>query len=109
MQASETRFDNMPMSAFRVPIMFKIVGRRSEMGDTMGCEKISKSQKFTPIIYAKGFDGGGEILFNKLLECNKTKQPNNGNVGSHEAPNNRIVTQEQCQSESRGKLIKSTR
>ena len=42
MQESETRFDNMPMSAFRMPIMFKSVGRCSEMGYTMGCEKRSK-------------------------------------------------------------------
>ena len=73
MEESETRFDNMPMSAFRVPIMFRSVGRCSEMGDTMGCEKRSKSQKFSPIICVKGFDGGGEIVFNKLLEGNKTK------------------------------------
>ena len=39
MQESETRFDNMPMLAFRIPIMFKSVGRCSEMGYTMGREK----------------------------------------------------------------------
>ena len=49
MQESETCFDNMPLSAFRVPIMFRSVGRYSEMGDTMGHEKRPKSQKSTPL------------------------------------------------------------
>ena len=40
MQESETRFDNMPMSVFKIPIMFRSVGRRcSEMSYTMGREK----------------------------------------------------------------------
>ena len=42
MRESETRFDNMPMSAFKIPIMFKSVGRCSEMGYTMSREKGSK-------------------------------------------------------------------
>ena len=36
MQESETRFNNMSMLAFRILIMFKSVGRCSEMGYTMG-------------------------------------------------------------------------
>ena len=36
MQESETYFDNMPMSAFRIPIMFKSVGRCCEMSYTIG-------------------------------------------------------------------------
>ena len=36
MQESETCFDNMSMSAFRIPIMFRSVGRCSVMGYTMG-------------------------------------------------------------------------
>ena len=39
MQESETRFDNIPMSALRIPIMFKSVGRYSEMGYIMGHKK----------------------------------------------------------------------
>ena len=40
MQESETRFDNMAlMLTFRIPIMFKSVGRCSVMGYTMGREK----------------------------------------------------------------------
>ena len=42
MDESETRSDNIPMSAFRIPIMFRSVGRCSEMGYTMGCEKGQK-------------------------------------------------------------------
>ena len=38
MEESETSFDNMSMSAFRIPIMFKSVGRCSEMSYTMGHE-----------------------------------------------------------------------
>ena len=36
MQESETRFNNMPMLTFRILIMFRSVGRCSEMGYTMG-------------------------------------------------------------------------
>ena len=36
MHESETRFDNMPMSTFRILMMFRSVGRCSEMGYTMG-------------------------------------------------------------------------
>ena len=36
MQKSETNFDNMSMLEFRIPIMFRSVGRCSEMGYTMG-------------------------------------------------------------------------
>ena len=43
MQESETHFDNVPMPTFRVPIMFRSVGRGSEMGDTIGCKKGPKS------------------------------------------------------------------
>ena len=43
MQESETRFDNVPMPAFRVPIMFRSMGRCSEMGDTMGHKEGSES------------------------------------------------------------------
>ena len=39
MQESETFFDNMLMSAFKIPIIFKSVGRCSEIGYTMGHEK----------------------------------------------------------------------
>ena len=39
MEESETHFDNMPMSAFRIPIMFMSVGRCSEMSYTMIGEK----------------------------------------------------------------------
>ena len=39
MQESETRFNNIPISAFRIPIMFKSVGRCSEMDYTVGREK----------------------------------------------------------------------
>ena len=42
MQESETRFNNMSMSTFRIPIMFKSVGRCCEMGYTMGRKKGSK-------------------------------------------------------------------
>ena len=38
---------------------------------TMGHEKSLKGSKFTPIICVKCFNGGGEIVFNKLLEHNK--------------------------------------
>ena len=36
MQESETRFNNIPMSAFKIPIIFRSVGRCSEMSYTMG-------------------------------------------------------------------------
>ena len=36
MQESETDFDNMLMSTFRIPIMFRSMGRCSEMSYTMG-------------------------------------------------------------------------
>ena len=36
MQEGETHFNNMPMLAFRIPIMFRSVGRCSEMSYTMG-------------------------------------------------------------------------
>ena len=39
MQKSETFFDNMPMPAFKIPIMFRSVGRCGEIGYTMGNEK----------------------------------------------------------------------
>ena len=39
MQESETHFNNMPMSEFKIPIMFRSVGRCSEMGYAMGREK----------------------------------------------------------------------
>ena len=34
MQESETHFENMLMSAFKIPMMLKSVGRCSEMGYT---------------------------------------------------------------------------
>ena len=71
MQESETRFDNMQMSAFRIPIMFKSEGRYSEMGFTMGRKEGPKGCEFNPIIGVKCFNSGGEIIFNKLLEGNK--------------------------------------
>ena len=43
MQESETCFNNMSMLVFRIPIMFRSVGRGSEMGYTMGQKKGSKS------------------------------------------------------------------
>ena len=43
MQESETCFDNMSMPTFRIPIMFKSVGRCSKMGDTMGRKEGPKS------------------------------------------------------------------
>ena len=36
MQESETCFDNMLISTFRLPIMFRSVGRCSEMSYTLG-------------------------------------------------------------------------
>ena len=67
MQESETCFDNIPMPAFRIPIMFRRVGRCSEMSYTMD----HKSYEFTPHYRCKDFNGGGDIIFNKLLEGNK--------------------------------------
>ena len=61
----------MPMSAFRITIMFKSVGRCSEMSYTMGHEKGPKGYKIAPIFCVKCFNGGGEIVFNKLLEGDK--------------------------------------
>ena len=43
MQESETRFDNVSMPAFRIPIMFKSVGRCNEMRYTMGPNEGPKS------------------------------------------------------------------
>ena len=65
MQESETRFDNMPMSAFKIPIMFKSVGRCSESRERI------EGLKIHPIICVKCFNGGGKIIFNKLLENDK--------------------------------------
>ena len=39
MQKSETRFDNMSMPTFIIPIIFRSVGRCSEMSYTMGRKK----------------------------------------------------------------------
>ena len=39
MQESETRFDNMPMSGFKIPIMFRSLGRYSEISYTMGLKE----------------------------------------------------------------------
>ena len=39
MQEGETHLDNLPMSAFRIPIIFMSVGRCSDMGYTMGHKK----------------------------------------------------------------------
>ena len=43
MKESETRVDNVSMLAFRIPIMFRSVGRCSEMGYTMDCKEGLKS------------------------------------------------------------------
>ena len=43
MQGSESRFDNMPMLVFRIPIMFRSVGRCSEICYTMGRKERLKS------------------------------------------------------------------
>ena len=43
MQESETIFDKMPIPTFRIPIMFRSVGRCSEMGYTMGHKEGLKS------------------------------------------------------------------
>ena len=43
MQESETCFDNMPMSGFRIPIVFRSVGRCSEMSYIMGRKEGPKS------------------------------------------------------------------
>ena len=43
MQESETRFDNVSMSTFIIPIMFRSVERCSEMGYTMGRKEGLKS------------------------------------------------------------------
>ena len=43
MQESETHFDNMSMSALGIAIMFRSVGRCSEMSYTMGRKKGPKS------------------------------------------------------------------
>ena len=45
MQESDTRFDNMPIPTFKIPIMFKSVWRCSEIGYTMGCEKGDRRAK----------------------------------------------------------------
>ena len=60
MQECETNFDNVPMSTFKILIMFRSVWRCSEMGYTMGCDKSLKGSKFTPIICVKCFNGGSE-------------------------------------------------
>ena len=43
MQKSETRFDNMPMLTFRIPIMFRSVGRCNEMSYIMDRKEGLKS------------------------------------------------------------------
>ena len=48
MQESETRFDNMPMPAFKIPIMFKSVRRYSEMGYTMGLRERTEGLNIRP-------------------------------------------------------------
>ena len=71
MHESETCFNNKLILAFKIPIIFKSVGRCSEMGYTMSRKEGPKSWEFTPIIDVKCFNGGGEIIFNKLLKGNK--------------------------------------
>ena len=48
MQESETRFDNMSMSKFRILIMFRSVGRSSEMGYTVA-RKDRRARNSPPI------------------------------------------------------------
>ena len=43
MQEIETYFKNVSMTSFKVPIMFRSVGRCSEMGSTMGRREGLKS------------------------------------------------------------------
>ena len=71
MQENETRLDNMSMALFIILIMFRSVGRCREMSYTMIHKEGPKSKEFTPIISVKCLNGGGEIIFNKLLEGNK--------------------------------------
>ena len=59
----------MSMSTFRIPIMFKSVGRCSEMSYTMGREKGLKGQKLALIICVKCFSGGGEIISTSCLKA----------------------------------------
>ena len=49
MQESETHFDNMSMPAFRIPIIFRSVGRRSEMSYTIyGLRERTERLKICP-------------------------------------------------------------
>ena len=43
MHENETHFDNMSMPTFRIPIMFRSVGRCSEIGYTMSRKEGPKS------------------------------------------------------------------
>ena len=64
MQETETCFNNMPMSAFKIPIMFRSVGRCGEMSYIIGRKEGQKGKEFTPIISVKCFNIDGEIIFN---------------------------------------------
>ena len=56
MQESETHFDNMPMSTFRIHIMLRSVGMCSEMGYTYhGSRERTEGLKIRPYYLCKVF------------------------------------------------------
>ena len=71
MQESKTHFDNMPMLAFKIPIMFRSVGRCSKWVIPWVARKDRRAKNSSLIIYVKHFYGRGEIVFNKMLKGDK--------------------------------------
>ena len=70
-EESETCFDNVTMTSFRVPIVFRSVWWSSKVSDPMGSKKSSKSQVFTTIIEIKCIDFLLKVCFHNGFKFDK--------------------------------------
>lgn len=71
MEECETGIRNMAMTAFRIPIVFRCMWWRCEVGDALGGEKAFESEILASIVCEQSFYFCGKIIFNKVLECKK--------------------------------------
>ena len=70
-EESKTCFDNVTMTSFRVPIVFRSVWWSSKVSDPMGSKKSSKSQVFTTIIGIKCMDFLLKVCFHNGFKSDK--------------------------------------
>ena len=70
-EESETCFDNVTMTSFRVPIVFRSVWWSSKVSDPMGSKKSSKSQVVTTIIEIKCIDFLLKVCFHNGFKFDK--------------------------------------